>query len=73
VSGSKKPGLIVFTAINCQPILLLSVNFMENFMEGGRELRRKNIYKQMVDALGYQDDEGRGVTAISFGEVSSNL
>ena len=27
----------------------------------------------MVDALGYRGDEGRGVTAISFGEVSSNL
>ena len=27
----------------------------------------------MVDALGYRGDEGRGVTAISLGEVSSNL
>ena len=27
----------------------------------------------MVDALGYRGDEGRGVPAISFGEVASNL
>jgi len=27
----------------------------------------------MVDALTSRGDEGRGVTAISFGEVSSNL
>ena len=27
----------------------------------------------MVDALGYRGDEGRGVTAKSPGEVSSNL
>jgi len=31
------------------------------------------FYRQMVDALGYRGDEGRGVTAISVGEVSSNL
>jgi len=27
----------------------------------------------MVDALGYRGDEGRGVAAISLGEVRSNL
>ena len=31
------------------------------------------FYGQMVDALGPEGDEGRGVAAISFGEVPSNL
>jgi len=31
------------------------------------------IYGQMVDALGEGGDEGRGVAAISLGEVLSNL
>ena len=30
-------------------------------------------YKRMVDALGYYNDEGRGVPAISFGELASEL
>ena len=30
-------------------------------------------YRQMVDASGYQGEEGRGVPAISLGEVVSNL
>ena len=37
------------------------------------QMENKLIYRRMVDALGYQGDEGRGVTAISLGEVSSNL
>ena len=36
-------------------------------------LRKKIGYKRMADALGYYSDEGRGVPAISFGEVASNL
>ena len=31
------------------------------------------FYGQMVDALGYRGDEGRGVPAISLGEVATNL
>ena len=31
------------------------------------------LQEHMVDALALRGDEGRGVTAISFGEVSSNL
>lgn len=31
------------------------------------------IQEHMVDALALKGDEGRGVAAISFGEVSSNL
>ncbi|KKU85933.1 MAG: hypothetical protein UY15_C0019G0007 [Parcubacteria group bacterium GW2011_GWA2_47_9] len=33
----------------------------------------KNNYGWTVDALGYRGDEGRGVPAISLGEVASNL
>jgi len=36
-------------------------------------LNQLGFYKQMVDALGAGGDEGRGVTAKSLGEVSSNL
>ncbi len=31
------------------------------------------FYRLMVDALGSKGDEGRGVPAISLGEVVSNL
>ena len=34
---------------------------------------RKDKQGLMVDALTQSGDEGRGVTAISFGEVCSNL
>ena len=36
-------------------------------------LLSQKFYRQMVDALGYRDDEGRSVPAISCGEVVSNL
>jgi len=39
------------------------------FLYGAKKL----FYMQMVDALGYRGDEGRGVPAISLGEVASNL
>ena len=34
---------------------------------------REAVYGQMVDASGDGGDEGRGVAAISLGEVLSNL
>ena len=40
---------------------------------GANYLRKKIGYKRMADALGYYSDERRGVPAISFGEVASNL
>jgi len=36
-------------------------------------LVKRVIYRRMVDALGPGGDEGRGVPAISCGEVASNL
>jgi len=40
--------------------------------ESSRESRREKFYRQVVDASGPGGDEGRGVAAISPGEVPSN-
>ncbi len=39
----------------------------------GKNKKYCGYYRLMVDALEGRGDEGRGVTAISLGEVSSNL
>jgi hypothetical protein len=36
-------------------------------------MRVEYFYRQMVNALGSGGDEGRGVAAISLGEMLSNL
>ena len=48
-----------------------SVSIVVPMKIGINYLRKKIGYKRMVDALGYYSDEGRGVPAISVGELAS--